>query len=125
MLQNITIRNKVIFLLTLPVLALVFLSYVTMREKENVVNESEKVVRLMEISSRMSALVHEQQKERGMTSIFLNNQGTKLSAELKKQRLLTDKKRKIFLIMSGPLIQAYTMKPSTITLRYRLHILAI
>ncbi|MEZ5826300.1 MAG: methyl-accepting chemotaxis protein [Geminicoccaceae bacterium] len=48
------------------------------------------------LSIAMSNLVHEQQKERGATSIFLSSQGTAFRDKLAAQRRLTDAKRQEF-----------------------------
>ena len=43
-----------------------------------------------ELISSMSALIHEQQKERGATSVFLSSKGKRFESELAEQRRLTD-----------------------------------
>ena len=49
------------------------------------------------LAKSISGLLHETQKERGATAGFLGSQGKKFNTFLKEQRLLTDKKSKIFL----------------------------
>lgn len=44
-----------------------------------------------ELSAKISSLVHELQKERGMTGIYLNSQGKEFSSRLFEQRAVTDK----------------------------------
>ncbi|MEM0946317.1 MAG: nitrate- and nitrite sensing domain-containing protein [Pseudomonadota bacterium] len=51
---------------------------------------AEQAISLKAAISRLGALIHEQQKERGATSVFLSSGGTEFSSELAAQRLLTD-----------------------------------
>lgn len=44
----------------------------------------------------MGALVHEQQKERGATSVFLSSNGARFGPQLREQRALTDRKARDF-----------------------------
>ena len=48
------------------------------------------------ISIQLSNLVHELQKERGMSSGYLSSNGKKFKEQLKMQRILTDKRIKIY-----------------------------
>lgn len=48
------------------------------------------------LAVKMSNLVHEQQKERGATAVFVGSSGTKFVSELAAQRLRTDEKRSEF-----------------------------
>ena len=50
-----------------------------------------------ELISSMSALIHEQQKERGATSVFLSSEGARFESELAEQRRLTDQATTAFL----------------------------
>jgi methyl-accepting chemotaxis protein len=50
----------------------------------------------MAIVDKVSDLVHETQKERGMSAVFLSTGGQKMVAELPAQRLVTDKVRAAF-----------------------------
>lgn len=48
---------------------------------------------LIDFAGRIGAFVHEAQRERGASSLFLGSKGTKFRAELDAQRLLTDASR--------------------------------
>ena len=51
----------------------------------------EKTRHLVELSDSVAKLVHETQKERGMSSGFLSSGGTKLADKLQSQRVKSDK----------------------------------
>lgn len=57
-----------------------------------VATESVQVIRLADLSVTSSNLVHELQKERGLTAGFLGSSGKKFSDKLPEQRELTDEK---------------------------------
>ena len=56
---------------------------------------------LTELSVVYSELVHELQKERGMTAGFLGSGGTQFASKLKNQRQDTDKKRTKKTVLKG------------------------
>jgi methyl-accepting chemotaxis protein len=55
------------------------------------VGQMTRVVELADLNVRTSALVHELQRERGRTSLFMGSQGTRFGPELATQRGITDK----------------------------------
>ncbi|MEA3228903.1 MAG: nitrate- and nitrite sensing domain-containing protein, partial [Campylobacterota bacterium] len=63
-----------------------------MSEKHKIVNEGRILGVSVELAIRVSALVHETQKERGATAIFVGSQGKKFETGLLSQRSQTDKK---------------------------------
>ena len=83
--------------MTVPllVLAVVLISYLL--KMSNDVKNAEKVNKLIGVISGISDVVHETQKERGMTSGFLGSNGKLYGEELKIQRQVTDEKIKIFI----------------------------
>ena len=50
------------------------------------------VEELVDVSVALSSLVHEQQKERGASAVFVASKGAQFSSELKAQRKLTEEK---------------------------------
>ncbi|MBN8530312.1 MAG: nitrate- and nitrite sensing domain-containing protein [Alphaproteobacteria bacterium] len=48
------------------------------------------------LSTHLSSLLHERQKERGLTGVFIASQGTKLKDELTRQRQAVDQKFAVF-----------------------------
>jgi methyl-accepting chemotaxis protein len=63
---------------------------------ETASSEIETVAEDMTIVAKVSDLVHELQKERGMSAVFLSSGGTKMVAELPQQRTVTDKLNQVF-----------------------------
>jgi methyl-accepting chemotaxis protein len=91
--QNMGFRNKLLLLLVMPILGLLFFSFFSINAKFTAANEMADVEQMVKMSVEISALVHELQKERGMTAGFLGSKGKKFSFELSAQRRLTDEKR--------------------------------
>jgi methyl-accepting chemotaxis protein len=89
-----TIRNKLIFL-SFVVLSVITLfsvknAYDTWSEHENI----KETTSLIELSVKMSAVLHELQKERGASAGFLGSKGTKFVDILPKQHASSDVKIK-------------------------------
>ena len=95
--QNLKMKSKLIVIMTVPLLvfAVVLISYLL--KMSNDVKNAEKVNKLIGVISGISDVVHETQKERGMTSGFLGSNGKLYGEELKIQRQVTDEKIKIFI----------------------------
>jgi methyl-accepting chemotaxis protein len=91
--KNMDIRNKLLLLLVMPILGLMFFSFFSINAKLTAANEMADVEQMIKMNVEISALVHELQKERGMTAGFLGSKGKKFSSELPTQRRLTDEKR--------------------------------
>lgn len=83
--------KKRIFLLALfPVLGIVVFSLISINSALKVVKQSESAISIIELSFVNNALVHEIQKERGMSNVFFYTKGLKFLDELKAQRKATD-----------------------------------
>ena len=90
--KNMRISKKIILVAGLPLItASIFASQIISRQVE-VVDSLNKLEALTSLSVKMSALVHEQQKERGATAVFVGSRGQKFRSELAAQRSDTDKK---------------------------------
>jgi len=85
MLKNISIKAKVTLLAVIPSIFLILLAY------KSIVGDYDKVEKLkrlntgIELSIRISALIHETQKERGNTAGYLSSKGLSFSSKLKNQ----------------------------------------
>lgn len=90
MLKNLTIRTKLLLLLLLPVLGLLYFSGHEMWSNYSTLRAMRKTEHLIGLSVRTGALVHELQKERGLSSGFINAKGEKFREELSGQRKKTD-----------------------------------
>jgi methyl-accepting chemotaxis protein len=92
--NNISIKLKLLILAVIPVLALLVISVDEGNRRLSDVSSLEQLKTLSILSTKISALVHETQKERGMTAGFLGSKGKKFSSKILKQRELTNLKQK-------------------------------
>ena len=91
-LTHLNIRAKVILLLIIPVVGMIAFAFHEMIDKNQLANELEAIETLSLLGVQMSNLVHETQKERGKTALFLGSQGTQFASELHTQNQATDQK---------------------------------
>ena len=92
MLNNMTMRNRLLLVLALPVLGLLFFSLFSAAEKGQSAGNMDRLEVLAALSVKLGAAAHELQKERGMTGGFLGSKGQKFANELPVQRKETDKR---------------------------------
>jgi len=92
-LTNLSIRGKIFIIFIIPVLALVYQISTQTYDMSKMSNALSNLSKAINLSSNISAYVHETQKERGATAVFLGSNGTKFSDVLRKQRIDTNKKR--------------------------------
>ena len=90
--KNMKVGRAITLSVIVPALvALFFASQLIMKEYK--LNKSIANLHVLaELSVKVSDLVHEQQKERGATAVFVGSNGQKFSYELAVQRKLTNKK---------------------------------
>ncbi len=91
-LKDIKIKTKLIVMVTFPLIFLLFFSLQKSLDKISVYSEMGKIQQLTDLSTKISALVHETQKERGMTAGFIGSKGQKFVDELPNQRKNTDQR---------------------------------
>jgi len=80
-------------LLALPMLGFLWLSASSLSQSIATSKEMSVLTQYTQLSVEYSELVHEIQKERGMTAGFIGSNGNKFSAKLRKQRADTDAKQ--------------------------------
>lgn len=88
--SKLKIRRLILLLVMVPVIAM---SYFAVQQVNKEVNKNAAMSNLAEfinLSVNLSNLVHEQQKERGATAVFLGNKGKKFGPELAAQRTDTN-----------------------------------
>ena len=90
MLKNLSIRTKLLLLLLLPILGLFFFSGKEVLTKYTALQTLRLTERLVGLSVRTGAVVHELQKERGFSSGYINTRGEKFKQELAVQRQTSD-----------------------------------
>lgn len=89
--------SRLIFVLAfVPVVAMIVFAANTVIRDWQYSAEMQDLSQLISLSTKMSDLVHEQQKERGATAVFVGSEGTKFRSELAAQRKLTDERRAAF-----------------------------
>jgi len=90
--KNMTIKNKLLFLsVTVLVVIFAYAAKISYDSYYTYANDK-KTQKLIEVSIKMSALLHELQKERGASAGFLSSNGTKFGDILPKQQKDTDVK---------------------------------
>ncbi|MEE8576371.1 MAG: nitrate- and nitrite sensing domain-containing protein [candidate division Zixibacteria bacterium] len=92
LLKNLKIRNKLLLLAIIPLAGLLFFSVSGITQKSQLSSEMSATIGISNLAVLASSMVHETQKERGMTAGFLGSKGTKFSSELPNQRRSTDEK---------------------------------
>jgi signal transduction histidine kinase len=92
----IPMRAKMIIMLVIPLLAVLFFVQLEIRRSLNSVAETERTFQLLQFTVIFSDMVHELQKERGLSSAYLGSINTarreKFSAKLITQHRLSDTK---------------------------------
>lgn len=85
---------KLTVLFILPLLIFLLVSAVQIRQSMKQTQEIANLEKLVELAIHISALIHETQKERGSTGIYLSSKGEHFSDELLQQHRQTDKYQK-------------------------------
>ncbi|TQR53836.1 chemotaxis protein [Campylobacter troglodytis] len=90
-LDKLTLRIKISILVILPLIALSVLMIIMLSKSYDLLKLDKKLQRQIEVSTKLSLLVHELQKERGLSAGFLGSKGESFKAELRAQREVTNK----------------------------------
>jgi len=91
-LQTIKFTHKIAIIALVPLVGLLFLATVSIHQQYTNIKTAEKIIILADFSTYASALVHELQKERGMSAGYLGSQGKKFKHKIIQQRTLSDEK---------------------------------
>lgn len=84
-LKAMTIRQKLTLLLAVPIVALLIFSIVAVYYKRALAVEDQLISDLSSYALKISNVVHESQKERGMTAGYLGSNGRNFSEQILKQ----------------------------------------
>jgi methyl-accepting chemotaxis protein len=95
-LRNLKIKARIMLALVLPLMGLLGVSGYVLIEKRQTVSDMEQLAELSEFATRVSALVHELQKERGASAVYQGSNGEKLADVMAKQRTVADTARTSF-----------------------------
>lgn len=91
MLKNLKIGYKLGLLILIPLLGLLYFAITSIIRDIRISNNMEIIAKASQVSIDASALVHELQKERGLTAGYVSSKGKIFSSELTAQRQQTDK----------------------------------
>src|SRR3989339_650671 len=90
MLSNMKIGSRILLALTLPILGLIFFSATVTWEKRVVFSQMGALQNLAAIAPSISGVVHELQRERGTSAVYIGSKGESFSAELSAQHKDSD-----------------------------------
>ena len=92
MFSSFSIRLKLILQTLVPTVTIVILAMILINSKYSEVNNLEDLQKTEKLLSSISLLLHETQKERGMSAAYLGSGGKNFKDKLSSQRKLTDTK---------------------------------
>ncbi|PRY64259.1 methyl-accepting chemotaxis protein [Vreelandella songnenensis] len=95
-LHRISIGRKFVLVLALPLIAMAWLAVSGILERKALVSEMSHLQEMTVLSQYAGDLVHELQRERGMTAAFLGSNGQNFRTELPEQRRQTDERVNAF-----------------------------
>src|SRR5947208_10594040 len=90
MLANMKIRSKLVAILVAPVVALLALATFGINQRVATERNATEIGRHIQVATKITAVVHELQKERGLSATFLSKADSSQDPVLA-QRKLTDK----------------------------------
>ena len=76
-LDNLTLKSKMLLLLSFPVIGLLFFSGMQGLQGYQRYTQMDKIETLSVLATKISSFVHETQKERGMTAGYTSSKGKK------------------------------------------------
>ena len=91
-LRDLRVRYKILLLLLVPLLGLIYFAIGGILDRSRTAGQMVAIQKLSGLAIAASGLVHEAQKERGMTAGFLGSSGKQFQVELPAQRSATDRK---------------------------------
>ncbi|HMX15919.1 MAG TPA: nitrate- and nitrite sensing domain-containing protein, partial [Rhodocyclaceae bacterium] len=89
--MNLRLRTKLLVMVAIPLLGMLWVSAWNTVEKGILARDMARLQGLVDVSTAIGALVHELQKERGMSAGFLGSKGANFRDELTAQRKNSDK----------------------------------
>ena len=85
-------NTKILYVILLfPIMGILLFSAIRVKDEAYFVGEITQVEQLIKLTTQISALIHETQKERGKTSIYMSSHGQKFFEELQVQYQNTDR----------------------------------
>ena len=96
MLSRLSIKQKLNLIMLVPLVVIVLLAVKLTLDSYGISKNLNSLDKVVVFSTKIGALVHESQVERGMTSSFIETKGEQFKTELPSQRLNVDEKLKEF-----------------------------
>ena len=96
MLSRLSIKQKLNLIMLVPLVVIVLLAVKLTLDSYGISKNLNSLDKVVVLSTKIGALVHESQVERGMTSSFIETKGEQFKTELPSQRLNVDEKLKEF-----------------------------
>ncbi len=90
--MELSLKEKVGLLSIIPLVVIIILSYFLISQSYSDLKKTDSLEKAILLSTKLSAVVHELQKERGRSAGFVGSGGKAFKQELQEQRKLTDKK---------------------------------
>ena len=94
MLSKLSIKQKLILIMLIPLFVVILLAAKLAVDSFSASRNLQSLDNVVILSIKIGDLVHETQKERGMTAGFLGSNGEKFKSELPTQRVVVDEKLK-------------------------------
>jgi len=98
------LKTRILLVAWAPLVVIAALVLVNLTEAVERVGRQKEIITLTQFSTVSSALIHELQKERGSSALFLGSKGTQFGPELAAQRQLTDSRLAVFRQESVPMM---------------------
>ncbi|MBF0287024.1 MAG: nitrate- and nitrite sensing domain-containing protein [SAR324 cluster bacterium] len=92
MLNNLNISQKLILIIAIPIIVISYFTITGLVEKFHFVDHLDDLEKLTKLATLSGELVHEVQKERGLTAGFIGGDGKKFQEALLKQRVMVNQK---------------------------------
>ena len=90
-LNNLAFKQKLFLLVLLPLICCLYFGILNLTQIIDNQNKLSAGQEFLSLAVVNNSLVHELQKERGMTAVFIGSKGKNFASELMSQRRLTDK----------------------------------
>lgn len=97
LLTPMRLGQKLALLVLVPVVVITYLAVTQTLSSSKLRADADRLVELAGLGAQLRALVHELQKERGMSAGYIGSAGAKFGSKLPKQRRQTDAARSALL----------------------------
>jgi methyl-accepting chemotaxis protein len=92
LIDRMSFNKKLLLMILLPLVLVAYFSTTQTRDSWSLRNSATQLTELATLGTRISAVVHELQKERGASAGFLGSKGAKFGDKLGEQRRVTDER---------------------------------